>query len=282
MQLFQFLNALSPVMTPGSSKVHLAVHNGIEDPLDVYRRGDFDRWQKWQTRQNFSRRQHLVALISIRGTPNWLFAGAYSQHGCLPDGEGVLYDLRRLPEYDSVAGRLVVTFHRLPTERQSYRLSDTFDDRLLVHELRPRPLGIPEFPGFKQVHIDFPMLETIVAHGEPSWRVALSAVSGVYLVSDPVDGKLYVGSAGGENGIWGRWSQYTDGHGNNVRLKELVGAGGKERARQFRFSVLETADTAASQDQLLARESHWKRVLLSRQFGHNANGPLSSTALPPG
>lgn len=274
MQLFQFLGALSPAVTPANSKVHLAVFNGSEDPMDVWQRGAFDDWQKWQTRQNFGR-PHVVALISVKGTPHWLFAGCFSQHGCVQARHGSdtlwRYKLRRLTQYDNVAGRLIVEFQRRPTERQSYRNSDTFDDRLLVHELHSRPLGVPEFPGFKQVNIDFPMLETIVMHGEPSWRTALSAVSGVYLVSDPVDGKLYVGSAGGETGIWGRWCQYTDGHGNNVRLRKLVGAVGKDRAKHFCFSVLETADTATSHDQLLARERHWKRVLLSRDFGYNAN-----------
>jgi hypothetical protein len=53
---------------------------------------------------------------------------------------------------------------------------------------------------------------------------ALASVAGVYLISDTLTGKLYVGSATGEGGIWGRWCQYVDGHGHNIQLKRLVGA----------------------------------------------------------
>ena len=46
---------------------------------------------------------------------------------------------------------------------------------------------------------------------------------------------------------------------------------GSESISGFRFAVLEIADTHANKDDVLARESHWKRVLLTRSFGFNAN-----------
>jgi hypothetical protein len=102
---------------------------------------------------------------------------------------------------------------------------------------------------------------------------ALSSVAGVYLVSDPKDGKLYVGSATGTGGIWGRWSQYIDGKvGKNKHLVELVGKEGVERAEHFRFSVLEIADTHASHEDVLQREQHWMKVLMSSIHGYNHGG----------
>ena len=38
------------------SKVHLAVWNGEEDPVDVFLAGDFEEWQSWQSRRNFQRK----------------------------------------------------------------------------------------------------------------------------------------------------------------------------------------------------------------------------------
>jgi hypothetical protein len=35
----------------------------------------------------------------------------------------------------------------------------------------------------------------------PSWRDKLSAVGGIYLLTDRAHGRLYVGQAGGEAGI---------------------------------------------------------------------------------
>jgi hypothetical protein len=35
--------------------------------------------------------------------------------------------------------------------------------------------------------------------------------------------------------------------------------------------LLEICDVMASQDEVVARENHWKSALLSRGFGYNAN-----------
>ena len=39
----------------------------------------------------------------------------------------------------------------------------------------------------------------------------------------------------------------------------------------FRYSILQIADIHNSEADVLARESHWKRVLVSRDHGWNAN-----------
>lgn len=282
MLLYPLLAALSPEVTPANSKVHLASWNGSEEPLEVYRRGlgHFEEWQSYQTHRNFGR-DYVVALIQLPdSSTQWLFAGAYVSRGCreVKRGHGMRwrYDLQRLSAYDSVLGRLVVDYRR--RGRASYRLGNKqdpttkapFDSELAVYELRARPLGLPQFPGFKRVLLDFPTLKQVINQAELSWKTALSAVSGVYLITDTTDGKLYVGSAGGEEGIWGRWCQYLDGHGGNLELRKLIGERGFEYAHSFRFSILETADTSASPGELLEREAHWKVVLQSRLFGHNA------------
>lgn len=168
-----------------------------------------------------------------------------------------------------LGGRVVVDFER--PGRASYLLGESFGSQMVVHELRPEPMHLEEFPGFKKVDLEWPDLEIVVRQNVTSWRTALSNVAGVYLVSDPSDGKLYVGSATGEGGIWLRWSQYVNGHGNNVELLKLITALGLERARSFRFSILEIADVHASREEVIERESHWKRVLLTRSHGYNAN-----------
>ncbi len=283
MLLYPLLAVLSPEVTPANSKVHLASWNGSDEPLDVYRRSlpHFEEWQSYQSQRNFER-DYVLALIQLPGTASqWLFAGAYQSRGCheAKQGKGMSwkYDLQRLTAYDDVLGRLVVDYRR--RGRAPYRLGNskdpvtkrTFDTELVVYELRARPLGLPPFPGFKQAHLDFPTLKQVIDQVEPSWRTALSAVSGVYLITNTSEGKLYVGSAGGAGGIWGRWCQYMDGHGGNRELRKLIGERGPEHAHNFRFSILETADTSASPSELLLRESHWKEVLQSRSFGHNAN-----------
>jgi hypothetical protein len=268
MKLFEFLCAQDPTITPKTSKIHLATCNGHDNPLDVYYRGAFDEWQRCQNQLNF-RRDYVVALIQLPEADRWLFVGVYATRGVTERSpRSFYYDLESLPAYAKYAGRLYVTFVR---SRASYLLAENCCERMEVLSITAEPVKLNDFPGFKTVNISFDDLEYLVRSGNTSWRTALGSVAGVYLISDTATARLYVGSATGEGGIWSRWSQYVDGHGKNVRLKELVGVEGVERAKVFRFSVLEIADTHASSEEVLRRESHWKQVLLTRVYGWNAN-----------
>lgn len=114
-------------------------------------------------------------------------------------------------------------------------------------------------------------LEALVRQGAESWRAALAAVKGIYVISDSATGKLYVGKADGADGIWGRWTTYARTvHGHNVALEKEFGLDAPpERKQALRFSVLEIADLNATD--IDERETHWKRVLNSREFGYNRN-----------
>lgn len=97
-------------------------------------------------------------------------------------------------------------------------------------------------------------------------------MAGVYIIADQRSGKLYIGSACGEGGIWQRWCQYAaTGHGGNLELRDLIKTEGPERAKAFRFSVLEIADLHSTPQDIVRRESHWKNILLTRDHGLNAN-----------
>lgn len=270
MNLFAVLALNDVRLTPEASKVHLASWNGDANPLQVYFEGWFDTWQSYQSKLNFSK-PFVISLIQLPERDRWLFVGAHAVVNVAWDDERQEHKYETVPVQacSELAGRLVVSHAR--TGRQAYLLGSSCADRLAVHALLPEAMQFEEFPGFKKVDLEWPDLAIICRHNTTSWRTALSNVAGVYLISDPTDGKLYVGSATGEGGIWGRWSQYVDGHGNNVELFQLVGRQGLERARVFRFSILEIADVHASQAEILERESHWKRVLLTRTHGYNAN-----------
>lgn len=55
------------------------------------------------------------------------------------------------------------------------------------------------------------------------WHTALSSVRAIYLIVDRTDGKQYVGSAYGEDGLLQRWSMYINTkHGHNKKIKELI------------------------------------------------------------
>lgn len=271
MRVFDLLSILNTDIRPEDSKVHLATWNGEDNPLDVYLAGGFNEWQCWQTRKNFERK-YVLSLINMPGINRWLFAGIHRSSPARFIDEKNLYhyELKEDPSGKDLNGRLVASFHR--PGRQSYLNAENWRANLLVSELFAEQISIGEFPGFKAVNLTHQELELVVRQSLQSWRVALSNVAGVYLVSDTLSGKLYVGSGSGEGGIWQRWFTYsTNGHGGNDELYKLVAELGIERAKKFRYSILEIADVHASRGDILKRESHWKDILMSRAYGLNSN-----------
>ena len=51
MKLFDILGLQNSRVTLEASKVHLATHNGTDNPLRVYFEGKFDEWQSWQNKR---------------------------------------------------------------------------------------------------------------------------------------------------------------------------------------------------------------------------------------
>lgn len=271
MRLFQLLATLDPEVTPERCKIHLARWNGLVDALDVYLAGDFDEWQKGQNQRNFER-PFVLSLVELGKAGRWLFAGTHDARGCVwrEDEGNYYYDLTRRPSTDELDGRLVVAFKR--RGRQSYLCAENWTNDLLVDSIRPERLTIGSFPGYAQSLLTKQHLDIVVREQVESWKSALGAVGGVYVIVDRRTGKLYVGSATAGEGIWSRWSDYSrTGHGGNRELKQLLAEKGAGYAEHFQFGILEIADMQTSQEYVLARESYWKDLLQSRVHGLNAN-----------
>ena len=91
-----------------------------------------------------------------------------------------------------------------------------------------------------------------------SWQEALSQWRGIYYIFDATDGKGYVGSAYGEDNLWGRWRNYKQtGHGGNKLLRQ-------RRPDEFRFSILELTAISMNADDVIRLESTWKERLHTR------------------
>jgi hypothetical protein len=192
-----------------------------------------------------------------------------------PAPGGVFYNLTPAPEILSgLEGRLVV---RWPTPRQWVRRKGDWSSGVMaeleVTKVRAPGFVMP-FPGYQELNVSWDELRKIVEapKGNPDWKKKLSAVSGVYLITDHQSGNLYVGSATGEDGIWGRWTGYVgdDPHNGNKGLRRLLEKN-PERKHDFRFSLLEVMGTSTHRREVLQAESRWKRRLGSRAYGLNEN-----------
>lgn len=252
-------------------KMHLACWNGSDNPLDIFFEGKFSDWQAEQTKRNFER-PYILSLIQLTEPNCWLFAGIYKSMGCeFSEATNCFtYRTELTSALAELVGRLILSFER--PGRQSYLLAEKWTETMTIHAIHPEPLSIQLFPGYSNVIISKKTLDTIVRQNIESWRSPLSAVAGVYLIADTATGKLYIGSAVGENGIWQRWTQYSlDGHGGNAGLRSIIQEKGSSYSANFQYTILEISDKNASSESILARESHWKNVLCSRNFGLNKN-----------
>ena len=128
------------------------------------------------------------------------------------------------------------------------------------------------FPGYGGVLVSYDELRKVVDDPRyAQWRTSLSAVQGIYAISDARTGRLYVGKADGSERILGRWSAYAqDGHGGNVALREL-GVKDPSHRHDFVFSILRVFDPHAPVTEVNAAESHFKKALMTREFGLNRN-----------
>ena len=119
----------------------------------------------------------------------------------------------------------------------------------------------------------FSQLEAIIKQHKPDWKAALENVKGVYLIVDKSNGKMYVGSAYGDAGIWSRWACYIGtGHGWNDELTKLINTNGIGYAREnFQFSILEFRSMRTDDQVIINREQYWKRALQTNAFGYNKN-----------
>lgn len=152
-----------------------------------------------------------------------------------------------------------------------------------IYQILPKPYHLLdlEFPGFNKIKMRYPDLKRVI--NQPEWKQALSGVYGVYLITDLSNGQLYVGSAYGEDGVYGRWCTYlTSGYDKdenesgdypNKRLRDLVRKRGIQYIKQnFQYSLLEIfPKNEMGKSNALTRENYWKEMVDSRYHGYNAN-----------
>jgi hypothetical protein len=193
----------------------------------------------------------------------WIVAGvgrgpnfnAFARQPTEP-AEGVAYDLRHVPAFDTYRGRLVIDW------------GDGFRAWVQHAWRQPKPIvalvprAQPPFPGWARLSLN---LAEIPAAPE-AWRQVLAAARGVYLVVHRVSGVQYVGAAHGEGGFLARWSAYADGHAGNLGLRELA-----RPPEEYDVSVLWLASSKDSEDDILSQEVFEKLRLGSRVHGLNRN-----------
>lgn len=181
--------------------------------------------------------------------------------------KGFEYDT--LDEFKKYFGRLIVKFHN--NSQNMVRNAEGLIQNLEVVEILPETFNDDDFPGYENINLEWSDLKRVSE--KKDWKTALENQKGVYLISDIKTGKFYVGSAYGTNMILGRWRSYIKtGHGGNKELIKLVYDKGFEYVKKnFKYSILDIYKSTTDDKIIIQRESFWKRVLLTREFGYNSN-----------
>lgn len=144
-------------LLPENAKIHLATHNGEDDPVDVFLAGEFKEWQESQSRRNFEL-QYIVSLIKLPEPNTWLFAGVYETDGHQPDPKSgrYIYRTRVCRQTEDLVGRLVILFVR--PGKQPYLSGKRFSEDLVVSDVRPTALTRPELDEMRRA-VTIPKLD---------------------------------------------------------------------------------------------------------------------------
>ena len=184
--------------------------------------------------------------------------------------EKIFLKVLRLRAFEPLGGRVLVDWGGLAAQRwlQWFR----GDKKVLRIDQGIIRMMIP-FTSYNDVLLSFKELKNLIETDNVEWRDKLKAVNGIYGIADQSNGKLYVGSAYGNEGIWGRWKIYveTNGHGNNDMLVEIINNNKDYAWDHFQWFILETFPLNVTDDYAVHRENLYKEKLCTRKFGYNIN-----------
>lgn len=179
--------------------------------------------------------------------------------------DGLGYEYKELAEFNKYSGRLIIKFKN--RSQTMIRLAESVIDDCEVYQILPDQYENELFPGYDKVKLSWIELNRVI--NKEGWKVALQNQKGVYLITDTSNGKMYVGSAYGEEMILGRWKTYVkNGHGGNIELKKISFEHIKSH---FEYSILEIYKSTTDDKTILEKESWWKEILKTREFGYNLN-----------
>lgn len=251
------------------AKIKLVRHK--EKGLDLYNlyRTDRKSFLEYQSRQKNKVFDEVEYIVSFVGEEGCLarFVGVYEIKNKTVSGNGMnYYMIDEMPGYEDLKERVIIRWENAISWHQWIK------NEMEVLEICPG-LHYKRFTDYFDLILDFDELKEIIINQYTDWKKVLSAIKGVYLISDVKTGKLYIGSAYGDDGIWGRWREYvsTNGHAGNKSLKELIDEDWEYACKYFQFSILMLLPKTITSNEAIQKEQLFKRKLGTNSFGLNCN-----------
>lgn len=264
-----------------TSKIKLARHANYEiQILDTYlnNRNKFEAYQSFQSANKFSDAKHIAVFAPHRNTLA-LFLGIWDitnhiQKKEITEHHHSIIDKYNFPEnwHTDIASYYELKYNSMASELSQRVIIDwgkgvlawvQSKDKTIIEIRGKNSLG--ELPVFNQIILSHSDLKLLIQNPDTNldWLNTLSSVKGIYLIRDKKSGKLYVGSASGGNGLFGRWKEYgLSGDGGNMGLKSLD-------PENFEYSILEILSDSITKSEIIHKENLWKQKLGTWETGLN-------------
>lgn len=233
-------------------------------------------WKEKNSNHNLNDHDYLITFAQYYyyGDEFFLFGGIYKIEKIFPEKfNEVGYNLTLLDDFKEYRKRLIIKIKK-KVGRTYNRIYNNIDNNLIpeVYEISPS-MNLKQFNGYQNVSLTHTELQHIINNTEPSWKLALSSVKAVYVITDTSNGQLYIGSAYGTGGLLNRWNEYINNlTGGNKEFEVLVKEKGENHIKNnFKYSILEIFDTKTKDEYIVERESYWKNVFETKKFGMNWN-----------
>ena len=280
--MIKFEDFFKKATLKGNVKVKFNMNAGDKKlpALDLLLNDD-DRWMEmnsWKSKQannNYSDTEYVLSFAQYYpyGSNYYMFGGLYKIEKIIPEVyDQIGYKLILQKEFSEYIKRLIIKLDR-PVGRDIYNkpyenVQRDFNPE--IYELTPSA-KLSNFNGYNNVYLSHKDLQIIAKYEAPEWKNALENVKGIYAITDITNGKIYIGSATGENGVWQRWCAYAKGlTGDNKDFINIVKEKGEDYIRNnFTYAILEIFDIKTKEEYIVTREHHWMKVFQTTKFGMN-------------
>lgn len=258
--------------------VNRQAYDMLLDEPDTWLR--MNSWREDNNNHNLDRAKYLIAMAQYYpyGKDYYIFGGLYKVDESHSDEFSCRgYHLEKVKTYEEYEKRLIVRINdpvKLSLSYLRWYTNAQDDLEMEVYEIAPSTKTL-NFTGYQNVSLTHKELARIISNEEPTYKQALTYVKGVYVITDTATGKLYIGSASGnDEGLWQRWACYAENKnptGGNKRLTEIFEKDQNYIQENCKYSILEIFDMKTKAEDIIARENYWKKVFETKEFGYNEN-----------
>lgn len=237
-----------------NSKICLSAYNYKENKYfyDIWQESnkkfvDFSYYNS-KKRKNFISGQIVFGFVQIpKNNKKWvLITVGKILKSCENDQ---ICDYEKIEKYNGMLGRLYIEL--APGHRFGFVYNlNRYIDQAKVISIDDKNKDIVKFKGFNNVNLTYKELCLVLSNENSDYYKILNNIKEVYCLTDLNTGKLYIGSASGNEGIAKRWKDYiiSDDGGN----KELISLKRKDNGNyiknNFTFTLLEFFDMNVSRN----------------------------------